>query len=189
LFESKTNSEEKKVLNRSKALAVYHSLIGMFIAVYLAVLAYFLCRVGSSSVNFEDPEYIIFWNFLWTSIYSITVIFLNSKTGKITANIVAFENYEYESDHENALIKYSFALGFINCYLGLFAATFEGKYARVVFILATILVFKQLILNIIANFTPICSKTPKFRKLEKTFTEQATETNAEDMKLHFEVET
>lgn len=48
------------------------------------------------------------------------VIKLNGLSGRVTKQIVEFENKKYEADHENGLIRYSYLLAFVNCYIGLF---------------------------------------------------------------------
>lgn len=110
--------------------------------VLVAVCGFIIYRFCKKIYEFEDSLYQVFWNWLWTIVYSIVVIKLNGLAGKVTRSVVANENFKYEADHENSLIRYSYLLAFVNCYIGLFAAMFAGSIVTLNFLLFTILIFK-----------------------------------------------
>lgn len=70
---------------------------------------------------------------------------------------------------ENALIRYMYTLGFVNCYMGLFYAMFSHDLQGMNFILVTILVWKQLIINLIDWCKPCCKKQASLNRVDKYF--------------------
>ena len=73
---------------------------------------------------FKDSNIAVFRTLWCITIYSIAVIEFNAAFGKRAAAIVKKENHPYWQDHEEGLIQKSYALGFLNSYLGMSWAAF-----------------------------------------------------------------
>jgi len=68
---------------------------------------------------------------------------------------------KYKKDHEESLIKKGYTLGFFNSYLGMsWAAFVDRKLMNVAGLLISVLMLKQIIMNLIDLCQPQCSKLP-----------------------------
>jgi len=124
----------------------------------------------NSWIPVTNDFYIVAWEWLWTVIYSIAVIYLSGWFATKAKVIVEKENHKFNFDHENSVIIKSYILAFVNCYLGLLAAAFyDRKYKSLTFLLATILIFKQVILNIKEFAEPYIKFPKKFADHKKQF--------------------
>ena len=97
---------------------------------------------------------------LWIRVitYSIAVIFFNRKFKDWVTHFVTKENLKYKNDHIKSLIQKNYALGFFNSYLGMSVAAFvHQKLVSVCGLLISVLMLKQIILNLIAYCQPKCS--------------------------------
>ena len=102
---------------------------------------------------------------LWVCIivYSIIIILFNKEFKKISTKIVVAENLKYNSDHENSLIRNSYTLGFWNSYLGMsWAAFVDQLLAGVCGLLLSVLMLKQIIMNLIDLYQPKCKQPKRF---------------------------
>lgn len=123
--------------------------------------------------------------------HSVAVTYANKGFAKVSKHLVVLENHKYTNDHENSLIEKNYFLAFINCYIGLFAAAlWDRSYAGLSFSLSTILVFKQIIVNLIELVDPYCSKPKKFREQQKAFELNNKEVyvNENDRSIHEDCE-
>mmetsp|Transcript_99534 Transcript_99534/g.136783 ORF Transcript_99534/g.136783 Transcript_99534/m.136783 type:complete len:130 (+) Transcript_99534:220-609(+) len=99
------------------------------------------------------------WGYLWTLIHAIIINYFNKYYGRANTWIVRVENHKYNEEHEQSLIVKAFVVGFVNSNLALFVASFiDRKFGAVVLGLSTILIFKQIILNLIECLTPVCKR-------------------------------
>ena len=138
----------------------------VLLAMVIAFLIWFLCmRQLNEWLLLIDDLKAVEWKLpnLWTRIfiYSVAVIYFNRYFGQAARKIVVAENRKYKKEHEESLIQKSFTLGFFNSYVGMFSAAFyDMKLSGVNLLLLTVLVLKQLILNLIDLCQPKC-KQPK----------------------------
>jgi len=105
---------------------------------------------------------------LWINVivYSIAIIYFNRYFKTAANKIVTAENLKYKKDHEESLITKSFTLGFFNSYLGMGWAAFIDKLlVNVCGLLLSVLMLKQIIMNLITYCTPAVK--PKVFKAHK----------------------
>ena len=118
----------------------------------------------TSLVKFENTYYQRAWGYLFVVLHSVAVTYANKGFKKVSQYLVKLENHKWTNDHENSLVEKTYFLAFINCYIGLFAAAlWDRSYSGLSFSVATILVFKQIIVNLIELIDPYCSKPKQFR--------------------------
>ena len=104
---------------------------------------------------------------LWINVitYSIAVIFFNDIFKEFVKRVVINENLKYKKDHVESLIKKNFTLGFFNSYLGMSCAAFyDRKMVSLCALLISVLMLKQIIMNLI----DLC-KSGCCSKLRKNF--------------------
>mmetsp|Transcript_30458 Transcript_30458/g.37495 ORF Transcript_30458/g.37495 Transcript_30458/m.37495 type:complete len:320 (-) Transcript_30458:991-1950(-) len=94
---------------------------------------------------------------LWISVitYSIAVIYFNRYFKGFVAKVVTAENLKYKKEHEESLIQKGYTLGFFNSYLGMsWAAFVDRKLANVCGLMLSVLMLKQIIMNLIDLWSP-----------------------------------
>ena len=80
------------------------------------------------------------------------------------------ENHKFMNDHEDSMITKSFILASFNSYTGLFANAFYARsFGATAMLLITILIFKQIILNIKEAMEPHQVFPKKFREHKQNF--------------------
>lgn len=168
-----SGKKEKIVFKETPAL---NNITTFFFLVFFSLIAFLIWYTYRTLKNInswipqEKDFYMISWEYLWTVIYSIAVIYLSGWFAAKAKVIVEKENHKFNFDHENSMIVKSYILAFVNCYLGLFAAAFyDQKYKGLTFLLATILIFKQLILNVKEFSEPYKKFPKKFAEHKKLF--------------------
>ena len=158
--------EETPVKNWLKTIGL------LLLAMAIAWCIWYLCmkQLGFWLIEIEaldKKEYKVPRLWFTIIIYSIAVIIFNGQFKKAAGKIVVAENKKYKQEHEESLIQKSYTLGFFNSYLGMAWASFVDQlFANVCGLLLSVLMLKQLILNLIDMCKPKC-KEPKRYKAHK----------------------
>ena len=96
---------------------------------------------------------------LWINVitYSLAVIKFNGVFKNYVGKVVKKENLKYKKDHQESLIQKGYALGFFNSYLGMgWAAFVDRKLMNVCGLLLSVMMLKQIIMNLIDYCEPQC---------------------------------
>jgi len=162
---------KRMILKDEPCKKAFRTIVLMGFFFFLAFMNWWVCRWIKKWPKFETEFYSVSWNYLWVIIYSSIVIYMTKNFKKSAAWIVTLENHKFMNDHEDSMISKTYCIAFVNCYLGLFAAAFfEQKFSVVTFTLATILIFKQVILNIRENRVNYKIYPKIFKHHESNFT-------------------
>jgi len=130
------------------------------IAMCAAFTIWYICMPTLGNVlkwidTIAGPEYDLPRVFFGVFIYSLAVIEFNKRFKVVAGSIVRAENHKYAKDFEESMIRKNYTLGAFNSYLGMSAASFFfKKFSTVCMLLLTVLMFKQIIMNLLDTINP-----------------------------------
>lgn len=142
------------------------------LAMIIAWVIWYLCmkQLGFWMMEipgFGEKEYKLPRLWICIFVYSIAIIKFNQYFKGFATKVVTLENKKYKQQHEEASIRKGYTLGFFNSYLGMSWAAFVDKaLMNVCGLLLSVLMLKQIIMNLIDLCKPRCSKPQLFRKGE-----------------------
>ena len=83
------------------------------------------------------------------------------------------ENHRYVSSYENSLINKTYMFQFVNTYIGNFVAIiYNQNFVSLTLNLFTVMVFKQLVVNVIEYFKEKWQIGKKIQKVDDLFAER-----------------
>jgi len=146
-----SGKKEKKILEAEPCYYQFRSLALVVFSVVFSFLVWWLpMKYLKSQKEFENPLYTELWDLFWTVCYALCMLGLNKAFLFVAQYIVKLENHKYLSDYEDSLVNKTAGLMLFNSFLGLFVAAFyDEKFDYVQKLLASLIIFKMVILNII----------------------------------------
>lgn len=171
-FIEKVSGKKTKALLKETPVKNFFKTIGLIaLAMIVAWCLWYLCmkQLGFWMLEIDainDKKYKLYRLWFNIIVYSIAIIYFNRQFKVFAGKIVAAENKLYMKDHEESMIHKSYTLGFFNSYLGMgWAAFVDQMLVNVCGLLLSVLMLKQLIMNLI----DLCSPARKHPKKKLAF--------------------
>lgn len=107
---------------------------------------------GEVSAGYKEDGEVMpwYWSYIFGIINTIFIVIFGNIWGTVSASLVKNENHRYKQSYENSMINKTYMFQFINNYLGNFFAIFYAQnFASLSVNLMTIMIGKQIILNVV----------------------------------------
>ena len=187
-----TKIATKKAYERQMLIGVPVSILFMFLVISGQVMMQYINWSVAQSAIESDTEVPSAYKYAPGVINSALIIIFGAIYKRLSKWLVDNENHRYISGYENSMINKTYMFQFVNVYIGNYVAIFYNQNFKTLTLnLFTVMVFKQLLINLIEYFSEKYKIGKKIRKVEELFATRIAKAELEeeaieaaDMRMH-----